>query len=164
MRRFAPPSRGQLVAQTIRALLDGALAESRVGMRRPMIETRSTFGGAGLLQLIHCDRLQLQQALAQIITNAADAMPNGGSLSIHTTATHDQIAIAIGDTGPGIPPDVAPHIFEPFFTTRPGRSGLGLATSAEIVAQHGGQLTIAATGPSGTLFRVVLPWTPPAAD
>ena len=62
----------------------------------------------------------------------------------------------VSDQGQGIPEDAQPHIFDAYFTTKPDGSGLGLAVSREIVANHGGALEFA-SGPSGTTFNLVLP-------
>lgn len=161
MRSFAPPSRGRLAPVDLYALLDGALAESKVALRRPPIRVQIAINSAGSLPQLRCDHLQIQQALGQVMANGADAMPEGGALSIHADVDYDRVVITISDTGAGIPPDAAPYIFEPFFTTRPGRSGLGLATSAQIIAQHGGSISAHTGEHGGAVFRMTLPFAPP---
>jgi signal transduction histidine kinase len=112
------------------------------------------------LGLVRVDEGQIEQVLLNLVVNARDAMPRGGTLEIatrnvdveesrphaHGTIEAGQyIALAVRDTGVGIDDQAMAHLFEPFFTTKPeGRgTGLGLATSYGIVHQSGGQITVA---------------------
>jgi len=111
------------------------------------------------------DPVQVEQALVEILSNALDAMPNGGVLRLDARAEHTgtalgSVAIEITDTGVGIPEHVLPSVCEPFFTTRQGGTGLGLATAKRYVEQNGGQLEIesgAGRSGGGTTVRVRLP-------
>ncbi|MEL7639253.1 MAG: ATP-binding protein [Solidesulfovibrio sp.] len=87
---------------------------------------------------------KMGQVLLNLVLNAADAMPSGGTLSLDARADGETVRIAVRDTGPGVPPEHRERIFDPFFTTKPSGSGtgLGLAVSAAIVARHGGTLTL----------------------
>jgi signal transduction histidine kinase len=110
---------------------------------------------------VKVDPLQLEQALLEIVSNAIDAMPQGGRLRIGASVngSHSNAAavtLEIQDTGPGIPPQVLPSICEPFFTTRPEGTGLGLAIAKRYVEQNGGTLEIASDA-RGTTVRVRLP-------
>ncbi len=100
---------------------------------------------------------ELSQVWINLIDNAIYAMDGEGVLTITATRDGDGVLVTMGDTGTGIPDDVASRIFDPFFTTKePGvGTGLGLATVHSIVARHGGQLDFV-TGPSGTTFRARL--------
>ena len=69
----------------------------------------------------------LTQCLLNCLTNAREAMPEGGSVTVSTGRRGNRVTLAVADTGPGIPPDVLPRVFNPFFTTRDKRAGLGLA-------------------------------------
>jgi signal transduction histidine kinase len=104
---------------------------------------------------------EVSQVILNLITNARDAMAQGGALSVTTRNRPDEeaVEIAVRDTGHGIPPDVLARIFDPFFTTKPeGKgTGLGLAVSYGIVRDHHGQITVHSTLGEGTEFRVVLP-------
>jgi two-component system NtrC family sensor kinase len=97
-----------------------------------------------------------------LVLNAVDVMPGGGSLTISTTADRSHadspaIRIDVTDTGAGIAPEVLPRIFEPFFTTKEDGTGLGLAISFEIVKSLGGEITVASQAGTGTTFTVMLP-------
>lgn len=117
---------------------------------------------------VRVDPMQLEQALLEIITNAVDAMPNGGRLHIATRAEERAdggavVLIEIGDTGGGIPDALLASVCEPFFTTRPEGTGLGLAIAKRYVEQNGGHLEITSTPGTGTVMCVVLPAAPPDA-
>ena len=117
------------------------------------------------LPAIHADKSQLQQVLANLLLNACEAMPDGGTLMVSTSLVGDQIVIKVADTGCGIPQEHLDKIFEPFFTTKPvGKgTGLGLSITLGIVEQHGGTLQVESSVGKGTTFTVTLPLTPPGA-
>ena len=113
---------------------------------------------------------QLTEALTNLILNALDAMPAGGSLLLRTTATADEVTVEVRDTGTGMPAHVVARCFEPFFTTKGSHAtGLGLAMVHGIVREHGGDVEIESTEGSGTGVALRLPvtairaTTPPAA-
>ncbi|HEY4420956.1 MAG TPA: ATP-binding protein, partial [Pseudonocardia sp.] len=113
------------------------------------------------LPLIPAYPAELNQVWTNIIDNAIDAMDGSGTLTVRTSRAEDCVLIEIGDTGPGIPPEVRKRIFEPFFTTKPvGRgTGLGLDVSYRvIVTRHHGDLAVESE-PGDTRFRVRLPIT-----
>ncbi|MEX2430943.1 MAG: response regulator, partial [Dehalococcoidia bacterium] len=125
--------------------------------------------------LVKVDRHQMQQVLINMVVNARDAMPGGGSLTLTTSvapspfeAGHagdstrpDCVMLSIVDTGTGMTDEVKARIFEPFFTTKElGKgSGLGLATCYGIVKQSNGEITVTSTVGSGTRFDIWLPST-----
>jgi len=111
------------------------------------------------LELV-ADRGQLGQVWMNLAVNAADAMPDGGTLTVRSgRAGADQVWFAVDDTGHGIPEEVREHIFEPFFTTKRDHrgTGLGLSVVHGIVAGHGGRIEVASEPGGGASFRVVLP-------
>lgn len=102
----------------------------------------------------------LQQVVTNILLNACQAMPDGGTLRVATQfSTDGGVQMLFQDSGRGIAPDVLPHIFDPFFTTMPaGQStGLGLAICTSIVAQHNGSMSVDSAVDRGTTFVVRLP-------
>ncbi len=121
------------------------------------------------LPVIPCDGAQVQQVLLNLLLNAGEAMPErrGGRVRIETRAEPDgrSAAIAVSDTGEGIPPENLSRIFDPFFTTKPeGKGvGLGLAVSYGIVQAHGGEIEVDSKPGVGTTFTVRLPLAAPAA-
>jgi signal transduction histidine kinase len=99
----------------------------------------------------------LCRAILNLIHNALDAMPQGGTLALvgQRTATHVQLRVR--DTGSGISTEQCAKIFEPLYTTKPGGSGLGLYIVQEIVAAHGGTLAVESALGCGTTFTITLP-------
>jgi signal transduction histidine kinase len=112
---------------------------------------------------IHADRQQLRQLFLNLFTNASDAMPGGGTLTVRVMAFHERkrVVVEIADTGSGIPPDILSRVTEPFFTTKPqGKgTGLGLAICRRIVREHNGEIDIESDGipGRGTTVRISLP-------
>lgn len=101
----------------------------------------------------------LRRALLNLVQNALDAMPGGGTLSLagRSFATHVQLQVS--DTGNGIPAGQLASIFEPLYTTKPGGTGLGLYIVQQIIAAHGGQVTVESVEGQGTIFTLTLPRT-----
>ena len=99
----------------------------------------------------------LEQLFLNLATNARDAMPTGGVLSMRTEVEGDHIAILIRDTGCGIPTEFMSRIQEPFFTTKKNGNGLGLSICRSIVWNAGGQMDIKSQLGAGTQIRVLLP-------
>jgi two-component system NtrC family sensor kinase len=111
------------------------------------------------LPVILGDEGQLQQAVVALATNAIDAMPEGGTLTLRAAPSGPNVRIEISDTGVGISPENLTKIFDPFFTTKDvGRgTGLGLAVCYGIVSEHGGRLDVRSTVGVGTTFTISLP-------
>ena len=109
------------------------------------------------------NRLQLTQALTNILLNAAQAIREGdrnhNEVELSTGVRGDRVFIRVRDTGIGIPADLRSRLFEPSFTTRPGDRGvgLGLAVSSEIVRKHKGELRFESAPGGGTIFEILLP-------
>jgi signal transduction histidine kinase len=117
------------------------------------------------LPQVRVDPMQVEQALVEVISNAMDAMPKGGRLTVRGTVEPDggggeRAVIEVADTGDGISPQVLPSVCDPFFTTRPEGTGLGLAIARRYVAQNGGSLEIASVRGAGTTVRLVFPVVP----
>ena len=113
---------------------------------------------AGLPKVVG-DVGQLQQAVVALATNAIDAMPEGGTLTLRAIRSDARILVQVKDTGIGIAPENMTKIFDPFFTTKDvGRgTGLGLAVCYGILSDHGGRLDVRSTVGVGTTFTITLP-------
>lgn len=102
----------------------------------------------------------MKQAVLNLLTNARQAMAGGGELRVRTWSTGDRVRIEVIDTGGGIAGDVLPHVFDPYFSTREQGTGLGLPTVRRIVAEHGGDVSVASEVGRGTAFTITLPVPP----
>ncbi len=126
------------------------------------------------LLITHADPGMIDQVLMNLVLNARDAMPSGGTLTIETRAYElsaeeaaqetellpgHYLFLSVTDTGIGIDPNALEHVFEPFFTTKePGKgTGLGLSIVFGIVKQHNGKISVKSEMGSGTTFQVILP-------
>jgi signal transduction histidine kinase len=118
------------------------------------------------LPLVFGDRSKLRQVVQNLVTNAIQAMPEGGTLRIQTgiengggPETGRRAALSFRDTGIGIPEIHRSRVFEPFFTTKPVGSGtgLGLSISRNIISEHGGEIRVESEEGAGACFTVILP-------
>lgn len=105
------------------------------------------------------DQMQLQQIFMNLILNAVEAMPGGGTLTLKTSydKSSNTLQIIISDTGEGITDEMKDKIFQPFFTTKSKGTGLGLAISKRLIEQHGGNIIAESNHPKGTTFRISFP-------
>jgi signal transduction histidine kinase len=115
---------------------------------------------------------QIQQVLLNLLVNARQAMPEGGTLllKIETDSTHEMVQLTVRDTGSGIPADKLPKIFDSFFTTKSGPdasgkggTGLGLSACRDIIDAHHGRIRVESTLGKGTAFIIKLPLAKVAA-
>lgn len=124
-------------------------------------------GRASDLAEAHGDANLLRQVLDNLVQNACQAMPDGGTLTVRLLATDEDgaegVAVEVADTGEGMDTIVRSRARTPFFTTRSGGTGLGLAICDRIVKAHGGILSIKSRAMEGTVVRVFLPSGPPPA-
>ncbi|MCZ6634351.1 MAG: ATP-binding protein [bacterium] len=108
---------------------------------------------------VAADRLRMEQVLLNLVINAIQACPPGGQVTVQTRKSRDGIDFIVDDTGSGIDPQVFPHLFAPFFTTKEDGTGLGLANSAKIVAEHQGTIKPENMPSGGARFTLHLPET-----
>ena len=134
MRDFAQEIEAELTARGITLELDG-ISQLGEAVLHP-----NTFGRS-LLNLVH---------------NAIEAMPQGGTLTLCGRQTSSQVQPDICDTGVGIPADQLAQVFEPLYTTKPGDTGFGLYLVQETVAVHGGEITVESEVGHGTTFTITL--------
>ncbi len=110
------------------------------------------------LPAIYADPDQLQQVFLNLFLNAADAMPDGGSLEVQGAVEGDRIVLRILDEGSGIPHNLRDLVFESFYTTKPTGTGLGLSVCYRIVTDHGGSISVEGRDEQGTCILITLPF------
>jgi signal transduction histidine kinase len=106
---------------------------------------------------LRADREMLRRALLNLVLNALDAMPDGGTLTVSSTAAAGGLQLRVADSGCGLPEDILPRVFEPFFTTKQGGTGLGLAIVSRIAEAHGGTASAANARRGGAVFALRFP-------
>ncbi|MHB8882683.1 MAG: two-component system sensor histidine kinase NtrB [Thermodesulfovibrionales bacterium] len=147
---FARPTELMLTRVDLRSLLEGCVAASDSVLGGIRVATEYT-----VLPAIRADEVLLRQTISNLLQNAAEAMPDGGVLTIRTLLK-DRLCISISDTGHGIPENIQDKIFLPFFTTKERGTGLGLSIVHKVVISHGGSLDLE-TSSNGTTFVINLP-------
>lgn len=114
-----------------------------------------------ITQPIRCDESLLKQVFLNLIINAVDAMPNGGTLTIDgelcNFESREMAKIRISDTGGGIPEELLSRIFDPFFTTKNKGTGLGLSIVHNAIQAHQGMIEVDSSKEKGTTFTIILP-------
>jgi|HubBroStandDraft_6_1064221.scaffolds.fasta_scaffold323539_1 signal transduction histidine kinase len=100
---------------------------------------------------------QLKHVIANLLLNARDAMPDGGTITIGTRKTASSIEIVVSDQGSGIPKEQLEKIFEPFFTTKQNGTGLGLSMAMDVMTRMGGYVQVEDASPHGAVFTLRLP-------
>ncbi len=181
--RFARLPKPKLEAAAVGPVIEDLAEFVREELRARRVDLAVNVS-AGLPSL-RLDQGQIRQALLNLIRNAAEAMPDGGTITIRAgvwrqepagsgqpaAGSHHEsesggrvqlsslpvVVIEVHDTGAGIQPESLEKIFEPSFTTKDGGTGLGLAIARQIAADHGGSLTCESTPGEGTTFRLILP-------
>jgi two-component system, NtrC family, sensor kinase len=167
---------GEEIKEIVRALLDFARenAEERqivpiedvVRQTLTLVNRTNAHKGIELVPtygeedaLVWASSNQLKQVLLNLITNARQAMPDGGTVRVDVRSDAGEAVVTVEDDGPGIPPDIAGRIFEPFFTTKSAVSGtgLGLSVSLGIAQAHGGTLVLDTNRERGAAFVLRLP-------
>jgi two-component system sensor histidine kinase AtoS len=106
---------------------------------------------------VQADVVLMKQAFTNILMNASEAMPGGGTISISIHRLNNRLKMNIKDSGPGIPEDIREKVFLPFYTTKAEGTGLGLALVQKIIYAHGGTIEVSSNRGGGTSFNITLP-------
>ncbi len=159
--KFARQSTPEMKRQDIRNTVDTALRLTEYLARKSKVQVIKDVPLTSVIVIY--DAVQIEQVLINLIQNAIQAMPDGGQLRVVLNKAKDIVAIAVQDTGVGIPPQNLLRVFDPFFTTKPAGqgTGLGLSVSYGIVSRHGGRIDVASEVAKGATFTVLLPIQPP---
>lgn len=159
LRDFTRLDRSKVIDTDLNAALKTVIYIARSSIS-PRIQIAEEFG---VLPKLDCNPSQLNQVFLNLITNAAQAIPEDGRIEVRTWAEANEVGIEISDNGTGIPPDILPCIFENFYTTKPRGigTGLGLSIARDIVENHGGYITVSSQPGQGTTFCIKLPFQVP---
>jgi nitrogen fixation/metabolism regulation signal transduction histidine kinase len=122
---------------------------------RPVIEPVLELAGGGVE--VSADPLQLSRALRNLVLNAMDAMPEGGTLRVRTEARDGMVRIAVSDSGQGLGEEECARLFTPYYTTKRHGTGLGLAIVQSVVSDHHGRISAAGEPGRGATFTIELP-------
>jgi two-component system nitrogen regulation sensor histidine kinase NtrY len=109
------------------------------------------------LKPIAADPELLHRALSNLVLNAMDAMPNGGTLTLRTRSDDGSVVVEVSDTGSGLTPEECERIFTPYYTSKKHGTGLGLAIVQSVVSDHGGRISVRSEPGKGTTFVIALP-------
>ncbi len=154
---FTRPGEKDFQYEDVNELVENSLtlAVLKVNDQRLVVDKHYEKG----IPRLFADAKRLQQAFLNILLNAIDAMPGGGTLTVRTSLESENrsIKIELSDTGEGIPPHRLEKIFTPFFTTRRRGTGLGLAIVHQIISEHNGTIGVQSKVGEGTLFTIRLP-------
>jgi nitrogen fixation/metabolism regulation signal transduction histidine kinase len=121
---------------------------------RPRVETKLQL--AAEVGEVLADPDQLRRALRNLVLNALDAMPQGGTLTIRTARHDNKVALEVSDTGEGLTPEEVDRLFTPYYTTKQHGTGLGLAIVQSVVSDHKGTITVHSEPGQGATFRIEL--------
>ncbi|MGH7786638.1 MAG: sensor histidine kinase [Candidatus Binatia bacterium] len=152
---FARPFEPQRAPAGPAALVDEAAAALRSQIAAARVELSVAVDPQ--LPTVLLDRAQMVEVLLILMSNAVDAMPDGGRLAVAARCDVAQLTIDVRDSGPGMSPEQQSRLFRLFSTTKPTGNGIGLAVAKKIVDRHGGQITVQSAVGTGTCFTIHLP-------
>jgi two-component system sensor histidine kinase HydH len=164
---FARPAEPRLAPIHPEKLIDRALSVSAGELERRRIEVLRQ-ADPGLPEFV-ADPDLLVQLLLDLVTNAAEALGQGGRIEVRLQGSPEFVCFEVADDGPGVPRDATEKVFEPFYTTKATGTGLGLAMTARIAQSHGGGIRVvegagAGPGGEGACFRIELPVAGPGGQ
>jgi two-component system NtrC family sensor kinase len=169
MRDFYRPAREGMSFTDLHAVLESVLELTNKQLQHSDVVVERTW--AEELPKVWGNSDHLKQVFLNLVLNAIDAMPTGGTLRVSTAQAQMQsndsqppqpaVHVKFSDTGEGMPPETQSRVFEPFFTTKEGGTGLGLSISYGIIQAHNGEITVTSQVGEGTTFTILLPMERP---
>lgn len=153
--QFARPRSSEMLLLPPREVVDSVV--KLIQKQAAQAQVSITVHEANYLPTVMMDAEQMKQVLLNLILNALDAMPQGGTLQINLAEQEGQFVLAVQDSGKGIDATVRDKLFSPFVTTKTRGTGLGLAIAHRLVGQHGGHIHVSAGVEGGAKFEIRLP-------
>lgn len=139
---------------SLREMVSGVVHVYEAQLEKMKISFNTEFGDS---EPISADPELLHRAISNLVLNAIDAMPQGGSLTLRTSRDINTGRIEVGDTGSGLTPEECARLFTPYYTSKSHGTGLGLAIVQSIVSDHGGRISVKSQPGKGTAFIIELP-------
>jgi signal transduction histidine kinase len=136
------------VVERVFALYEGAHQEGKIRFEKQV---------AGDPMPLNADPELLHRALSNLVLNAMDAMPEGGTLTISAHPKEEKVELCVSDTGKGLTPEECERLFTPYYTTKQYGTGLGLAIVQSVVADHAGTIAVESRTGGGATFVITLP-------
>ncbi|HOU36859.1 MAG TPA: ATP-binding protein, partial [Candidatus Omnitrophota bacterium] len=155
--KFSRRGKNEITAIDVNKSLDSIISIIEHQFSLSSVEIRKHFGEG--LPPVYGDERQLQEVYMNLLSNARDAMPTGGTIDVTTTCTTNMVKITLKDSGMGMSAEVMSRIFEPFYTTKEKGTGLGLSVCYGIIKNHGGELNFVSEIGKGTAAIIQLPIT-----
>jgi signal transduction histidine kinase len=153
---YARLNDGRLESVEVNMVLENALRQALLTTLKPKVQVLKHL--ARSLPPLVVQRAQMEECFLNVLQNAVEAMPAGGTLTVRSRYAGDgQIEVQISDTGHGIEPSLLPQIFDAFITTKPGGTGLGLAIVKNVVETYGGTIAAKSEIGKGSVFTLTLP-------
>jgi PAS domain S-box-containing protein len=152
---FSKPGKGEIKLLNINDVIENTinLVEHQYLLKN--VKIMRSYGAN--IPIIKIDEKHMQEVFINLLSNASEAMPEGGFVTVITSVNKDNVQVDVTDTGSGIPDENLLKIFDPFFTTKEKGTGLGLSVCAGIMKVHGGDIRISSKLGSGTTASVFLP-------
>lgn len=152
---FARPLAMKPVLTDLHEVIDRAALQYERSPDRPDVSVYKNYDPG--VRSVPIDGEWMERVFYNLLRNAAEASPAGGTVTVKTRPVEGFVEIAVIDRGSGVAPDHVESIFNPFFTTKAGGVGLGLAIVSKIIDEHGGRITVESEPGQGAVFRVLLP-------
>jgi PAS domain S-box-containing protein len=153
--KFSKPSKGESreidinkIVEAVSGIIEHQFSLSNVTINKVLAQG---------LPLVMVDEYQMHEVLMNLLNNAKDALPSGGTIEVRTSSDQSGVRIDVKDNGSGMSEEVRAKIFEPFFTTKDKGTGLGLSICYSIIRAHNGELKVESHVGKGTVFSIILP-------
>jgi len=154
---FSKMPQPQLQAVKVNEIVERVAALHALALAKREHPVRTEMQLDATVPVIAADPELLHRSLSNLVLNALDAMPQGGTITIRTATREDTVRIEVGDTGTGLTKEECERLFTPYYTTKKHGTGLGLAIVQSVITDHGGTIGVESTPGQGATFIIELP-------